>query len=76
MIRLKVKEVAQEKGFTQGKLSRASDTDPKTISRIFRNPYTEVTTTTLDRIALALDVDVRELLESVKEPKEEDSDTL
>ncbi len=65
MIRLKVKEVAREKGFSQGKLSRASDVDIKTLQRIFQHPTTIVTTETLDKLAKALGVDASELIESV-----------
>lgn len=71
MIRLKVKEVAAAKGIGQTKLSRMADMDIKTIRRIYRNPYAEISTYTLDRLAKVLGVDVRELLESVPdEPTE------
>jgi DNA-binding Xre family transcriptional regulator len=69
MIRLKIKEVAAAKGIGQGRLSRMADMDIKTIRRIYRDPYVDVSTYTLDRIATVLGVDVRELLESV--PNEE-----
>lgn len=65
MVRLRVKEVAQQKGISQGKLSRSADVDIKTLQKIYRNPTSIVTTETLDRLAKALGVDVRELLESV-----------
>ncbi len=65
MIRLKVKEVAQAKGFSQGKLSRIADVDTNTLKRVYNQPYQSVTTFTLDKLAMALGVDVRELLESV-----------
>lgn len=65
MIRLKIQEVAKRKGIGQGKLARMADMDVKTIKRIFRDPYVEVSTFTLDKIARALGVDVRDLLESV-----------
>lgn len=65
MIRLRVKEVAKEKGISQSRLGRMADIDVKTMRRIFTEPTTAVTTPTLDRIAKALQVDVRELLESI-----------
>ena len=65
MIRLRVKEVALEKGMTQGRLQRKADMDIKTIRKIYRDPFTIVTTETLDKLAKALDVDARELIESV-----------
>lgn len=65
MIRLRVKEVAKEKGIGQGKLARMSDIDVKTMQKIFKYPTSIVTTETLDRIAKALGVDASELIESV-----------
>lgn len=65
MIRLRVKEVAQQKGISQGKLSRNSDVDIKTLQKIYRLPTSIVTTETLDKLATALGVDARELIESV-----------
>ena len=65
MIRLKVKEVAKQKGIGQGKLARMSDIDVKTMQKIFKYPTSIVTTETLDRIAKALGVDASELIESV-----------
>lgn len=65
MLRLKVKEVATQKKMSQGKLARRADVDVKTIQRIYRNPHAEISTFTLDKLAKALQVDVRELIESV-----------
>ncbi|QBD76427.1 XRE family transcriptional regulator [Ktedonosporobacter rubrisoli] len=73
MIRLKVKELAQQKGYSQGLLGRMANVDTKTMQKIYRNPTTAVVTTPiLDRLAKALKVDVSELLESIpdEEPKE------
>jgi DNA-binding Xre family transcriptional regulator len=67
MIRLRVKEMAQEKGIGQGKLQRKADMDIKTIRKILRNPFTIVTTETLDKLAQALECDPRELIEPWKE---------
>ncbi len=65
MIRLKVKEVAQAKGISQGKLSRIADVDVKTVRRIYRNPTEIITTETLDKLATALEVNVCDLIEQV-----------
>ena len=70
MIRLRVKEVAQEKGFSLGKLSRASDVAYNTVKAIYRNPYKEVTSTTLNKLASALEVPVTALIEDVPDDKE------
>lgn len=70
MIRLKVKEMAKEKGMGMGKLSRMADLSYRTVKLIYSDPYREVTTTTLDKIATALGVRVEELLETVTERRE------
>lgn len=66
MIRLRVKEVAQEKGISQGKLQRRADIDIKTIRKIYRDPYTIITTETLSKLAKALGVPSSELIEDVE----------
>ena len=65
MIRLRVREIAEAKGLSMGKLSRTADVAYNTIRAIFRDPYREVTTTTLTRIARALGVSVNDLIEDV-----------
>ncbi|MGH2639524.1 MAG: helix-turn-helix domain-containing protein [Rhabdochlamydiaceae bacterium] len=42
------------------------------MQRIYRNPTSIVNTETLDKIAKALGVDVRELLESVPDDEEKE----
>lgn len=69
MIRLKIKEIAEAKGFNQSSLSRAADISFNTVKRIFRDPYKEISTTTLGRIAEALGVEPGELLENVPDDK-------
>ena len=72
MIRLKVKEIAREKGFSQGRLARSTNTDVSTIQKIYRHPttdFTDLKLTTLDRLAKALGVDASELIESVPDPE-------
>ena len=65
MVRLKVREVAEAKGMSMARLARRADIDYKTVQRIYRDPLREVTTTTLDKLAKALGVNVNELIESV-----------
>ncbi len=67
MIRLRVKEVAQEKGFSQGRLSRVANIDENTLKRIYRDPYAIITTETLDKLAKALGVSSSALIEDVPE---------
>jgi len=63
--RLRVKEVAIEKGISLTKLSQRSEVAYNTVRRIWREPYTDVTLSTLQRLADVLKVDVNELIESV-----------
>jgi DNA-binding Xre family transcriptional regulator len=67
MIRLKIREVAQQKGFSMSRLSRESNMAYKTIQTIWRDPYHEVTTTTLNKLARTLGVDPSELIEYIPE---------
>jgi len=71
MIRLRVKEVAQEKGISQGKLQRRADMDIKTIRKIYRDPFVIINTDTLARLAKALGVSSRDLIEDVDGPETE-----
>jgi transcriptional regulator with XRE-family HTH domain len=85
MRRLRVKEVAQAKGFSMAKLQRMADINLKTMQAIWHNPQHDASLKTLDKIAKALGVPITELLEDVpedlpqkaKKPKKvaEDSDS-
>lgn len=65
MYRLKVKDIAQQQGLSQNRLSRLADVDIKVVRRIYRNPHESVTLPVLDRLAKALHVDISELIESI-----------
>ena len=67
ILRFRVEEVAEAKGFNMSSLSRASDVSFNTIKRIFRDPYREITTTTLHKIAKALGVPIGFLIEEISE---------
>jgi DNA-binding Xre family transcriptional regulator len=62
-IRLRVKEVAETKGYNMSTLSRAADVPFSTVRRLWRNPYYEVRLGTLQRIAKVLNVPTSELIE-------------
>ena len=63
MVRLRIKEVAQARGFTQNSLSRATDISLNTIRKLWNKPYSNVTVETLHKIACVLKVDINELTE-------------
>lgn len=64
MFRLKVREVAQQKGISQRQLFLRSGIDITIVRRIFHDPHTNLTVLTLARLAKVLQVDVSELIES------------
>jgi DNA-binding Xre family transcriptional regulator len=66
MIRLRVRELAEERKISMTRLSRISDVNYKTIQAIFNDPYRDVAYSTLDKIAKALGVEVSDLVEDVK----------
>ena len=67
MVRLRIREIAEQKGISMSKLSRNADVNYKTIQHIWRDPYQGVNTKTLERIAKALGVSTAELIEDVPE---------
>jgi DNA-binding Xre family transcriptional regulator len=68
-VRLRVKEIAKEKGFSMGKLQRDADVAYNTVKRIFKDPYYITTTETLGKLAKALGVAPGELIEEVPNEK-------
>ena len=64
MIYLKIKEIAEEKGISQRQLSLRSGVDINTVRKIFKHPYSIVTTETLDKLSKILGVDASTLIES------------
>ena len=62
-IRLKIKEVATAKGWTQAKLWRAADLNPRTMQEIWNDPYRNITYNSLVKIAKVLGVEVSDLTE-------------
>ncbi len=71
VVRLRVKEVAKEKGFSMGKLSRASDVDYNTIKRMYDDKKYSPTVDTLYKVAKVLNVSIAELVEEISEDSAE-----
>ena len=63
MIRLLVQEVAKQKGFSMGRLQRTADISYRTVKLIYQDPYRDVTLSTLEKIANALNVPIRDLID-------------
>ncbi len=64
-----MKEISVQKGFSMGKLERIADVSHPTVRDIFRDPYEEVTTTTLTKLATALGVPVSDHFEEVSDER-------
>ena len=71
-VRLRVKEVAREKGISMGKLHRQADVSYKTIKRIYSDPFYATTTITLGKLAKVLGVPPGDLIEEVPDERELD----
>ncbi len=65
MVRLKIKEIAEQQGISMAKLSRLADIGYTTVQVLFRDPGHDVSLYVLTRIAKALHVSVCDLLEEI-----------
>lgn len=70
MLRLRVKEVLEEKKMSMNKLSQRSEVSYNIVKDICKNPYRIVSTDTINRLADALAVSAIDLLENVDKPEE------
>jgi DNA-binding Xre family transcriptional regulator len=70
MRRLRIKELAVQRGYTQSKLMRIADLNMKTVQGLYREPYRiNVAYLTLEKIAKALNVKIEDLFEETEEPE-------
>lgn len=69
MIKLKIKEAAIEKGWSQTKLQRAANIHPQTMQNIFQETIEDIKVGTLFKIARALEVEPFSLVEEVPDKK-------
>jgi transcriptional regulator with XRE-family HTH domain len=76
MFRLKVNEVAKQKGVSKRQLFVRSGVDITTIRKILKDPHTVVTVETLTRLAKVLGVDVGALIENEDAVSVEPGNTL
>ena len=65
MFRLRIKEVAESKGYNMSTLSRKANVPFITIKRAWKNPQYEIKLATLHKIAQTLGVTTSELLEDI-----------
>ena len=62
MVKLRIKEIAEEKGVSMRKLSKRSEVTYRTIQRIYNEPDYMPTIPTLELIARALGVSIADLI--------------
>jgi DNA-binding Xre family transcriptional regulator len=67
MLRLRIKEVAQQQKISMNMLSHRSEVAYNVIKDCYRNPYRAMSTETINKIARALNVPATDLLEDVSE---------
>lgn len=65
MLRLRVREEAEKRGFNMAQLARRADIDQRTLRRIYRDPTQEISTHVLAKLAAALGVGPSDLLEVI-----------
>ncbi|WP_146747204.1 helix-turn-helix domain-containing protein [Thermogemmatispora tikiterensis] len=65
MLRLRVKEVAREKGMSMHRLSLQAQLSYHVVREIFIDPYKPVSSDTINKIAEALGVPVTDIIEDV-----------
>jgi DNA-binding Xre family transcriptional regulator len=64
-VRLKVREITESQGHTRTWLSYHAQIQYDTVTRIWKEPETNVSIATLTKIAKALGVDVTDLYEEI-----------
>lgn len=63
MARLRIREVAESKGISMGLLQRRANVTMKVVQNVWRNPYHDISFSTLIKLASALDVPVTALID-------------
>ncbi|HLG78231.1 MAG TPA: helix-turn-helix transcriptional regulator [Ktedonobacteraceae bacterium] len=63
MVRLRLKQVIDEKGLTMARVARKADMAYNTVHALCTDPYKDVNLHTLNRIADAIGVSVLDILE-------------
>jgi DNA-binding Xre family transcriptional regulator len=71
MVRLRVKELLQQKSMSMGKLSRVSDVSLNTIRRMCKDPGYSPTLHTMVSVAKALGVSISDLYEEISDEHNE-----
>jgi len=70
MLRLRVREIAEQQGLDAAKLGRMADVANRTAYEIWKNPYRAVSTVTLAKMAKALNCKIADLIEEDDEVKD------
>jgi DNA-binding Xre family transcriptional regulator len=71
MARLKVQEVAEQKGISMSKLQRTADIAYRTIKLIYKDPHRDINLSTLEKLAKALGVKICDLIDEADDKPDE-----
>lgn len=63
MLRLRIKEIAEAKGFNQSSLAREARIGFSTVKRLYRDEHHDASLGVLEKIARALNVSIHDLIE-------------
>lgn len=72
MIRLRVKEIAEVRGFNQSSLARETGLGFTTIKQLFRDAQHNVSIGVLEKIAKAMSVSIHDLIEELPDEVEKE----
>lgn len=72
MIRLRLREVLQEKKISQSKLSRLADVSLSTIQEMYHDPTHDPVLSTLVRLSTALQINISDLYEVLPDGEQKD----
>lgn len=70
MIRLKIREIARSKGLNQSQLQIKAGVTPPLLNRYWNNFTQSIALAPLEKIAKALEVDPKDLLEVIEDEDE------
>src|SRR5258708_16722489 len=65
VIRLRIREVAEQKGVTRTQLSRRAEVNYATVQAVWNDPYHDLSIKLLEKISVALSCNIADLYETL-----------
>ena len=69
MIKTNLSRILGERRISQAELSRMTNISPNAINGIYNDRWAQIRRATIDKICTALDIDISELFEMVRDDK-------